>query len=112
MEIRPSSSERAAKKFGLLPFHTRLVREVCKLARLEDETVGNRGYMAVCFLFLFGSTDKDASSWLLVAHSGRTYQKSFVSLFVSKGSFLSPHTKDRRKIALYVMYDVATFRQM
>ena len=107
MEIRLSSSERAAKKFRLLPFHTRLVREVCKLARLEDETVGNREYMAVCFLFLFGSTDKDASSWFLVAHSGRTYQKSFQCSF-----FSLPIQTDRRKIAFYLMYDVTSFRHM
>ena len=40
-------------QFGFLPFHTRFVREVCKLARLKDETVGNREFTVVCFLFCF-----------------------------------------------------------
>ena len=26
-------------KFGFFPFHTQILREVCRLARLEDETV-------------------------------------------------------------------------
>ena len=38
---------------GFLPFHTRFVREVCRLARLKDETAGNREFTTVCFLFCF-----------------------------------------------------------
>ena len=57
--------------------------------------------------FLFWSTDKDARSWFLGAHSGKTYQKSFWSSF-----FSLPIQRDRRKIAWYLMYDVASFRHM
>ena len=42
----------SCSKFGVLPFHTRIVSEVCRLAaRLKGEAVGNREYTAVCFLF-------------------------------------------------------------
>ena len=57
--------------------------------------------------FLFWSTDKDASSWFLVAHGWKTYQKSFQSSF-----FSLPIQRDRRKIACYLMYGVASFRQL